>query len=224
MNLNKNIPHTVINSNIENNVLNIFMDIEINNKYIGTLKIKLYRDLYPLGVENFYRIIQGNTSKNIERNNGRIKYTREIPRSYKKSVFFKTEYNGYIVGGDIYNNNGSSAGTIYDDNPISNILGEEYISHSKKGLVSLISYIDDTTKNVYYDSTFMILLNAIKNDQERQHYDNTQVVIGEIYDGIEILDLINSSIIPFAGRKYPIIKITDCGVLDNKVRLKRQKN
>ena len=108
-----------------------------------------------------------------------------------------------MVSGDIYNNNGSNAGTIYCDKPIPACFGDYYYRHDTKGLVSLVPFKDEATGKLFYDSTFMVTLDNSKPSNLLCELNCDQIVIGQIYDGLCVLDKMNELIKPYAGRKYP---------------------
>lgn len=190
----------------------VYFDIGLKGEILGRLSIRLYRDVFPAGVENFVKIAEGKTYRVIERN-GTINYTKQIRRSYEGCHFFRMLHNHYLVSGDIYKDNGTQAGTIYHDYPIEANLGDYYYSHDSKGLISLVPFYDDDTQKYYYDSTFMILLDDANQSNRLKEMDDNQVLIGEIYDGLPLLDKINRMIKPYANRKYPAFYIAKSGVL-----------
>jgi cyclophilin family peptidyl-prolyl cis-trans isomerase len=181
----------------------VYMDISLKGELLGRIFIRLFRDVFPAGVENFIRIASGKTYKIIKKGNGIYNYTKQINRSYNGSKFFNLKYNNYIVAGDIYNNDGSNAGTIYNDKPIPADFGEFYYPHESKGLISLIPFRDEESKQLFYDSTFMITLDNIKPTNVLNDLDKDQIVIGQVYSGLDVLNKMNELIKPFAGRKYP---------------------
>lgn len=194
------------------------MNISADNESLGKLEIELYPEIFPLGVRNFLEIVKGSTYKISEKNIGPFTCEKEVRRSYDGCVFFAKVYNNYIVSGDIYQNDGTSAGTIYDDQPIYPIFGDYYYRHNLKGLVSLVSYKSDSGENLY-DSTFMITLDEARPTNELGLLDNEQIVIGTVIKGLDILDKINALIKPFAGKKYPNIIIKSAGIISPKIVL-----
>jgi cyclophilin family peptidyl-prolyl cis-trans isomerase len=195
----------------------VYMDISLKGDLLGTIYIRLFRDAFPAGVENFVKIAGGRTYKISKKGSGQYKYTKQSKRTYEGSKFFQMLYNNYIVAGDIYNNNGTSAGTIYCDKPIPPDFGEYYYPHEAKGLISLVPFRDEATGKLFYDSTFMITLDDIKPSNVLGDLDTDQIVIGQVYSGIDVLDKMNQMIRPFAGRKYPefIISKSDVHRISN---------
>lgn len=190
----------------------VYMDIGLKGEIIGRISIRLFRDSFPAGVENFVKLMEGNTYRIEKKGGGRFRYTKDTRRTYEGCKFFNLSHNNYMVSGDIYNNNGTSAGTIYCDKPIPSVLGEYYYPHDSKGMISLIPFYDEKTKNIFYDSTFMITLDDAKPTNVLSDLNNDQVVIGKITSGMDILDKMNAMIKPYAGRKYPEFIIAKCDV------------
>ena len=190
----------------------VYMDIGLKGEILGRIQIKLFRDVFPAGVENFARIASGRTHQVTLKGDGKYKYKKQIKRTFDGCKFHHFLYNNYIVSGDIYNNNGTNAGTIYNDNPIPPVFGDYYYPHEKKGLVSLIPFKDEITDRIFYDSTFMITLDDINPSNIIGDLDHDQIVIGQVYNGLDILDKINSMIKPYAGRKYPNFIISKCDI------------
>src|SRR5690606_13736395 len=96
----------------------VWMDITLNEEVIGRIFIRLYRDVFPAGVENFYRIASKQTYRIQEKGAGRYRYKKDTLRTFQGNKFFHMKYDNYIVSGDIYHNDGTGAGTIYCDKPI----------------------------------------------------------------------------------------------------------
>lgn len=199
------------------NIPIVWMDITVGGEVVGRIYIRLFRDIFPAGVENFVRIADGKTFRLEKRGIGKYKYYKEVRRTYAGCKFFNFQFNKYMVTGDIYNNNGTSAGTIYCDKPIPAYYSDYYYPHEVKGMISLVPYRDEETGQLFYDSTFMVLMSDINSSNEKLYhaFDTDQIVIGYIYQGIEIFDKINKLIQPFAGRKYPDVRICASGVYQN---------
>lgn len=190
----------------------ICMDISLKGEILGRILIRLFRDVFPAGVENFIKIAGGQTYKYIPKGFGNYKYTKEVRRTYEGCKFFHFLYNNYLVCGDIYKNDGTSAGTIYCDEPIPADFGDFYYPHQTKGMVSLVPFRDEATDQLFYDSTFMITLDDMKPSNVLGDLDDDQIVIGQIYSGLDLLDRMNQMIKPYAGRKYPVFVVEKCGV------------
>ena len=201
----------------------VYMDISLKGQIIGRIHIRLFREVFPAGVENFVKIASGQTYRVTQKGMGRYKYKKEAQRSFDGTKLFHFLHNNYIIGGDIYNNNGTSAGTIYEDKPIPADFGEFYYPHDVKGLVSLVPFKDEETGDIYYDSTFMITLDNAKPSNVLRDLDTDQVVIGQITRGMDIIDKMNQLIKPYAGRKYPEFVIAKADVYRNSNNTKRRR-
>jgi len=200
----------------------VWMDIVLQEEVIGRIHIRLFRDVFPAGVENFVHLAQGDTIRAEYKGSGDNRFVREVVRKYEGGKFFNFSHGNYVVNGDIYNNDGTRAGTIYNDLPIPPVFGNYFYQHNLKGLISLVPFQDAGTGQLYYDSTFMITLDSSKTSNVMSDLDKDQIVIGQIYEGIEVLDRINELIFPYAGRKYPDIRIgktgTSLSVMPSKMR------
>lgn len=193
----------------------IYMDISVNDQPVGRMVFKMLRDSFPAGEENFVGIATNKTSRNSPKGYGIHKYVRQVDRNFNDTNIYDWVHNNYLIGGDIYNNNGTDAGTIFGDQPIPAELGDYYYPNEIKGLLSLIPYRDDAG-NLYYDSTFMITLKSDLDD-----LDPDQVVIGQLTEGNDVLDTVNRMIFPFAGRRKPKVTITKTGQVSNRRRINR---
>ena len=190
----------------------VYFDIAAGATSLGRIHIKLFRDVFPAGVENFVLIAAGLTYRIQTKGCGKGKFVKETQRTYTGCKFFHKVFETYVVSGDIYTNTGQTAGSIYDDRPIPAALGPEYIPHEGRGLVSLVPFTDEATGELMYDSTFMITLDCAKPSNGLGELDESQIVIGYICEGIDVLDRINECLVPFAGRNYPEITISLSGV------------
>jgi cyclophilin family peptidyl-prolyl cis-trans isomerase len=187
----------------------VYFDIKLKNDIIGRIGIRLFREVFPAGVENFVGIASGKTYKADKIVSSAYGHSliKETKRTYDDCNFYQNRYNNYIMTGDIYNNNGTSSGTIYFDEPIS-FEGSDYVyAHDTKGLVSLVPFYDEATKKYYYDSTFLITLDNVKPSNVLSELNTNHIVIGQVFDGMQVLDKINTLLIPYAGRKYPDFSI-----------------
>lgn len=201
-----------IDSDISEPMPYVYMDISNGSNKLGRIYIKLFKDSFPNGVENFMKIAQGSTFREKiigSKGNQHVLSTR---RTFDGCSFFNCKYNNYIVSGDIYRNDGSSAGTIYHDEPILPIFGEYFYPHETKGLVSLIPFVDEKTGDLFYDSTFMITLDDIKDSNVLASLDKDQIVIGRVTRGKNVIDKINSALTPLANKVAPNFRITSTGL------------
>lgn len=183
----------------------IEMVISINEKPLEPIQILMDRAAFPAGVENFYNIALGNTVKQKEIVLPTRTYSRDRVRSFDKTLFFNKRVNNWIIAGDIYKNDGSNSATIFNDRPFTYTYPGFHYSHNQKGLLSLVPYYDNNV--AMFDSTFAITLSEPTAANNLLELDRSQIVIGRIISGIEIIDIINCALIPNASRRSPIIRI-----------------
>lgn len=190
----------------------ITMSISIDDVSIGKLGLKLYRGAFPIGVENFCQLCQGSTFKitnynTNHTNNSNTYQVRDVTqRSYTNSVFYTMVHNAYVLGGDIYNNDGSNAGTVYDDQPFEYHDAVSELPRDQVGLLALVPYyLDDESnskiKRPFYDSTFSITLqpHVLPRDS---------IPIGFVDDDRDgVLKCINDRIQPGVNKTMPKIKV-----------------
>jgi len=191
----------------------VFMEISLKGEIIGKILIRLYREAFPAGVENFVRIASGKTYRIEHKGVGKFKYIKEIRRTYEGCKFFSFLYNNYAITGDIYMNNGTDAGTIFCDKPIpSSCLGPIYFPHDRTGLITLVPFTNEKTGEIFYDSTFAILLADINPSNNLAALNCNHIVIGQIYSGLEVIEKMNKLFFPYAGRVYPNFILQKVGV------------
>lgn len=190
----------------------VFINIALNNKKFGRLDIELFRNVFPLAVENFVYLCKGSTYHIEDKGFPPYTYKKVVKRTYQNSKIYDYEFNNYIKMGDIYKNNGEGMATIYDDKLIPEYDSEFYYQHSEKGLVSLIPTYDESTGKYYYDGNFLITLDAPNPNNSIAELDTTHhIVIGKVYIGLDVLDRINKLTAPFNARTYPNMTIDSCG-------------
>lgn len=186
----------------------VFMDIMSKSECLGRIHIRLDREVFPAGVENFVRIAAGMTYR-TER---QLNYIREIKRTYDGCRIFHSLWDNYIVTGDIYCNDGTRSGTIFCDLPFEYPDCGLWYNHNAPGLISLVPYFDECTGQFFYDSTFMVTLNGCQPCNVIGELDIDQIVIGRIYQGLEILPKINCLIrSPAGSNRYSCLQIGKCG-------------
>jgi len=185
----------------------VTITLSLNDQLLEPMNIILDRAAFPIGVENFYLIAQGTTVRQKEITLPTRSYIKNRVRSYDRTLFFDKKRDNYIIGGDIYRNDGTSAGSIYYDQPFEYENPGFYYSHNKKGLLSLVPYLDPDTNKLMYDSTFAFTLAGPGPTNDILSLDQTQIVIGKVQSGIETIDIINSALEPNLCRRSPIIRI-----------------
>jgi cyclophilin family peptidyl-prolyl cis-trans isomerase len=196
----------------------VFLSLKTDSGSLGQIEIELFRDVFPLGVENFVYLCRGTTFRENIVQIGTHRIKKYIRRTYDGCNVYDKRYNAYIKLGDIYLNNGKSGATIYHDQIIDPPNVDYFYPHETKGLISLIQYTDPKTHSNYYDSNFIITLANATPENHLREFDGKYIVIGRIYKGLDVIDRINNLIVPFAGRVYPFIKVNDCGIISRKLR------
>jgi peptidyl-prolyl isomerase H (cyclophilin H) len=194
----------------------VYMSFTTDGEKLGTVKIELFRDVFPLAVENFVYLCKGSTYREDDIGIGTHTIHKITKRTYEDSKAYKYYHNRFIEFGDIYKNDGTSAATIYNDELIPAYYADYFYPHDSKGLISLIPYEDPITGLIYFDSNFKITLSAANPINRLASLDKTDIVIGRIYSGLDVIESINNLITPFAGREYPTIRISECGILSAK--------
>ena len=187
----------------------VFFDINYKGKPFGTLHIELFREVFPEAVENFIYLCKGSTYRTESFGFGKYEYQKITRRTYENCKFYDFLHDNYIISGDIYKNDGTDGGTIYNDCPIPAYYHNYYYPHDQKGLISLIPYYDPSTGTYYFDSNFMITLDEPRPNNLIADLDKDQIVIGHVYEGLDVLDRMNHIIRPFAGRGFPDFRIAN---------------
>jgi cyclophilin family peptidyl-prolyl cis-trans isomerase len=111
----------------------VFLDIAINNNYIGRIEIELFTDIVPNTAENFRSICAGDRGL-----------------TYKGCKFHRVIPNFMLQSGDITNNNGTGGLSIYgrtfnDENFI--------LRHEKAGLLSMANSGPNTNGSQFFITT-----------------------------------------------------------------------
>lgn len=180
----------------------IFMDIGHTNKIIGRLLIEVFPDIYPDAVNNFITLCKGDTERTEIHGVQPFCYKKTFKRSYVGAQFNKKIYDNYILTND-----------ANDDVKFPAYYPMDFFPHDRPGLISLVPTIDPVTKLKNFDSNFMITLNKANPDNLLNNADVENLVIGNVYQQTgNVLEVINQSIVPFIGKKYPEYYIADCGI------------
>ena len=111
----------------------VFLDININNNYIGRIEIELHNDITPLTAENFRSLCVGDKG-----------YT------YKGCNFHRVIPNFMLQSGDITNFNGTGGMSIYgrsfnDENFI--------LKHAGPGILSMANSGPNTNSSQFFITT-----------------------------------------------------------------------
>ncbi|KAL8157513.1 uncharacterized protein LOC141674211 [Apium graveolens] len=168
----------------------VFFDITIDGEAVGRVEMELYADECPMTAENFRALCTG------ERGIGRF----GKPLHYKGSSIYLAESRmGYVLGGNINNEEGES---IYGDNFD---VEKSVRRHGKPGTMTMNTGITRPGNGSHFlistkDSTFQNLPN----------------VFGQVVSGLDVLNAITTSTTP-TNPYLPIkpVIIADCGQLIN---------
>jgi len=111
----------------------VFLDITINNNYIGRIEIELHNDITPLTAENFRSLCVGDKG-----------YT------YKECNFHRVIPNFMLQSGDITNFNGTGGMSIYgrsfkDENFV--------LKHTGPGILSMANSGPNTNSSQFFITT-----------------------------------------------------------------------
>jgi peptidylprolyl isomerase len=161
---------------------NVFFDIQIGNKHIGTIEIELFDDDAPLTSKNF-RYLCSNNDLNYNNNY----FHRVIP--------------GYFVqGGDIVNNDGtggfSAYGKYFKDENFN-------LKHNQEGLLSMANCGKDKNNSQFFISTRRGGCNE---------FDGKYVVFGIIVKGYNIVKQMEALKIDNNYKLLDKCKISKCGI------------
>lgn len=170
----------------------VFMDISINDIYVGRITFELFDDIVPDTVENFRTLCSG--EKNSK---------DDIKLHYRGSKFYRIVPGKIVEGGDITRNDGRGGRSIwYTEFPDENF----EIKHFKAGLLSMANNGPDTNTSKFFitlDNTFW--------------YDYKHVVFGQMIEGKNVLEKLEN-IGTENGRPLKTAIIENCGVLSESVK------
>lgn len=161
----------------------ISLDIAINNKSIGRIKIVLFSHIVPKTCKNFMTLCE--------------------TKKYNNSPFHRIIKDFMIQGGDYTNGNGTGGVSIY---------GEKFedenfaIPHDRPYLLSMANAGPNTNGSQFFITT-----------NETPHLDNKHVVFGEVIDGFDIVDYLNTVETDHSDKPLNNITILDCKIISKKM-------
>lgn len=170
----------------------VFLDISINDRMIGRIKIELFSDLVPKTSENFRQLCTGE-----------FKGRGGSPIGYKGSPFHKIVPGFLIQGGDFIRGDGTGITSIYGDK----FLDESSTSltmlrHDSAGLVAMTNSGPNTNGCQFYITCAPC-----------EFLNGKHVIFGKVIDGMNVVRIINEVPITTTADskpKLPII-ISECG-------------
>ncbi len=169
----------------------VFFDIMIAQKQSGRLIFELFAKDCPKTTDNFLQLCTG------EKGNIKIGQ-REVPLSFKNSIFHRIIPGFMVQGGDFTNFNGTGGASIYGQK----FNDENFIhKHTTKGLLSMANSGKNTN-----GSQFFITLAPCS------WLDGNHVVFGKVVEGMDVLDQMER-LGSQSGRVSSEVKISNCGKL-----------
>ncbi|KAF1776673.1 Cyclophilin-like domain [Phytophthora cactorum] len=139
----------------------VWLDVAIDNEYVGRVTAELYADIVPKTVENFRALTTGEKGPDY---------------AFKGSVCHRILKNFIVQCGDFTTGTGTGGRSIYggrfDDEP-----NGLRLKHSKRYILQMANAGPNTN-----GSQFCFMLNAAP------HLDGKHVVFGEVVEGFEVVD------------------------------------
>jgi peptidylprolyl isomerase len=169
-----------------------FLDISVDGKHEGRIKIKLLQNIVPKTCENFRALCTGEKGLGAR---GKVLH-------YKNTYLHTVIPGFYCQGGDFVEGNGVGGASIYGE-----IFDDENfeLGHSRRGVLSMANKGPNTN-----GSQFIITL------AETSWLDKKHVVFGEIVSGMKILRKLEGYGTE-NGITTKVIKITNSGQLSKPI-------
>jgi len=165
----------------------VYLDIGIDEEPVGRIVIGLFGHLLPRAALNFKTLCKGDSGR---------KTAEGLPLHYKGTAFTKVVEDYMVQGGDV-----SRGGKSGGESAFGMFVPDEdfRLGHVAAGLVSMVNKGSHTNA-----SQFMITLGAAS------WLDEKQVVIGEVVEGMEVLELMEAEASP-SGVPLHRIEVLDSG-------------
>ncbi|TDH68355.1 hypothetical protein CCR75_008888 [Bremia lactucae] len=172
----------------------VFMDLSIAGASVGRITMRLLKKDAPLASENFRCLCTGEKGDTLK---------------YKGSKFHRIIKNFVVQGGDFTMGDGTGGQSIYRGTSHGDLWGnfidEKFLPHNDVGLLSMANAGKNTNGSQFFITTKTDLKNL----------DGKHVIFGEVVDGLDIVDKIQS--VKVNGSKCPLpgneVVIVDCGEL-----------
>jgi len=166
----------------------VFMDIAINDEFIGGLVIELYSDIAPRTCANFLQLC---TEESVM-DGSKVDFT------YLNTIFHRIVKNGWIQGGDTFHGRGNGGQSVYgqvfeDENFI--------IRHNERGIVGMANQGRHTNGSQFYITL-----------QPCPWMNTKYVAFGKVIEGTEVLKKMEEQE-TMNERPIKDIKIIKCGVI-----------
>ncbi|OWF45485.1 peptidyl-prolyl cis-trans isomerase-like [Mizuhopecten yessoensis] len=166
----------------------VFLDIEIDEKYEGQLVFKLFADIAPLTAENFRALCTGERGENGK--------TKEELLCYKGSCFHRIIPKFMCQGGDFVLGNGTGGMSIYGKK----FADENFVlKHTGRGILSMANSGANTNSSQFFICT-----------AETSWLDGKHVVFGQLVKGFRTLERMESMGTD-SGQPKNRVLISNCG-------------
>ncbi|CAA7013228.1 unnamed protein product [Microthlaspi erraticum] len=168
----------------------VFFDMTVDGKPAGRIVMELFADTTPRTAENFRALCTG------EKGMGRF----GKPLHYKGSIIHELDLDYTFSGGDIIPGEGLGGESIYEDRYFED---ENFIrKHTGPGILTMWNRGSNTN-----GSQFMICMTEI------EEYDNDCVVVGQVIQGLDVIESIMEEFGDPSGCVRPSkpVVIADCG-------------
>eukprot|EP00347_Sterkiella_histriomuscorum_P007806 403347489 len=171
----------------------VFLDIEVDGKYLGRLTFELFSDT-PLTSNNFKILCTGERGLSL---------ISDKPLCYKGSKFHKIFTDYIIQGGDYTRGDGRGGESIYPGNYFAD---ENYLhEHSGPGTLAMVNVVGQPNTNT---SQFFISL----CNEPLTHLNGKNVIFGKLKSGAELLSVLNRLGDCKSGEVHAEVLISDCGM------------